>query len=151
MTDIDPTEKFCRSVWRSYPGIPEWRVKIRPLSRVKYRQIKRRAAGIRRHTGETREEVEERLIYCYIVEDWENIPHPMPEKGIMPRTDENVTIATLSYNEFADWLATESLTLMETLAAERADALKNSQASHGGSAPGPRDSKPARPAGSSGS
>ena len=146
MLVFDPTEKTARSVWRTYqPGV---RVRIRPITRVRMRELRRRAAAIRKRTGETLDAVLDRLIYRHIVDDWEGFVDPGGRP--LPPTDDIVDRVTTRFNDFADWLADEALALAETLAAERAAALKKPNASPGGSTPPGGASGAVPPAGSSG-
>lgn len=114
------TEKRSESQWRTYkPGV---RVKVAPIDRPKYNALQRRAKVVAKQTGEDVTACFDRLFCELVIEEWDGFV--TPDGAPIPCTKSNIAKVADRLNEWVVWVAGESLSLEENVAAERAETLK---------------------------
>jgi hypothetical protein len=100
--------------WKTYrPGIE---VLLRPLTRESLRDLRQKALA------DPGADVD-RLVLVHCVADWNGIVDATGAK--VPAGPETIPAVMDAFLHLADWVITQAMTLAETVAAERADALKN--------------------------
>ncbi len=131
MLVFDENETCEEGIWREYePGI---NVKIRPIDKDKYRELKKLSKRMARRPGEklTAEQILDRLLFRHMVEDWDGIVDTQGKP--IKRTDEMVDKIMSRMVQLANWVADESAALAENVAIARSGELKNLNGSHDGS------------------